>query len=572
MKKLTEAREVHHNIPQIEYLLTQANLTVGIMGRGTGKSKLLAPFLKNCAEAMPRSVIRFSTYTYEGMLKNVLPGVAKSWESDYGYRNGQHFWLREWPPDEARIPRPRFCPVTDGKYIVSWWNGSIIILTSMDRTINNGADFDAGAFDEARMYSQERVTELLRAKRGNKEFYGHLAEHGALMFTTDRPWDAEGNWLLDYEAHQDKEVIKAIQMASIRMEQLMDEIEGIEKKLKAKASDKGVHVNDLPAGKEVKQLDQLRQTHRRIDAARNELRKNAVHFIEASTFENVHALGLKYLIDTKRDSTQMEWETSILNLKPEGLKDGFYAKLSRKKHGYNMQNYERMDDLHYNTQYELQGEDWRCYNDYNTAAPLHIACDHNNAINWVVTGQPFEPEFLRIQSARFVESPKYVKELIDQWAQFYQGFPHKTVHYYYDNTNVDANSRGDKSESETVIERLRYHGWAVVPHYLGQASFHHARYLLWDHSLSGHEGLLKPMFNLSTCEDLIVGMKLAPAKPDGKSFKKDKRSERKNYKTGKYKVSPRHATHGSEAADTLLTGINTRRFRSDKHFLDTVYG
>lgn len=564
---------MHHNIPQLEYLLTQANLTVAIMGRGAGKSKPLASFLKNCCEKMPRSVIRFSTYTYEGMLKNVLPGVAKSWESDYGYKEGIHFWLRAWPDKDLNIPKPRFCPVIAGKYIVSWWNGSIIVLTSMERSMNNGADFDAGAFDEARLYPHERVTELLRAKRGNTEFFGHLPEHGSLMFTSDRPWDAEGNWLLDYKALQDDEVINAIQQASIRIEQLLQQMDELQEKLNERAANDGVDIADLQNSKEATKLDELRSVCRRLTAARDELRKNAVHFIEASTLENVHALGLKYLIDTRRDSTQFEWETAILNLPPSGVLDGFYAKLSRKHHGYYAQNYEVMSELKYNADRELIGVDWRSYDDYDQSSALHVACDHNNAINWMVTAQPFPQENkVRFQNAQFVESPKYIKELVDQWAAFYRNYPSNRVYYYFDNTNVDANSRGDKNEADTVMDRLRHHGWQVIPVYIGQAPYHSARYLLWDHSLSGHEGLLRPEFNMSTCDDLLIGMKNAPAKPKGRSFEKDKSSERKNYKTGKYKVRPVHATHGSEAADILLTGINRNRFADEQSFLDTIYG
>lgn len=553
-----ELHEVHFNIPQMEYAITKANMTTVLMGRGAGKSKVLAMFLKHCAESMPRSTIRFCAYTYAGLLTNILPGIVKSWRQDYQYRQDVHFWLHTWPDKRLGIPKPYFSPETTGKYLIPWWNGSVIILTSMDRTVNNGSDFDAAAFDEVRLYrnGKLRVNELLRAKRGNNEHFGDLAEHGAVIMATDQPQNSDGNWIFEYEDKVDEDLILAIQMSFVRIEQIQVEIDELLDK------------EDDLTPEEKKTLEEKRKVKRILEQENNELRKDAVHCISGSTLENVHALGLKYIEDASRVD-DFEWDTAILNIKLRQIKDGFYAKLNRDTHGYHSYDYDYIDAITSPTR--VMRPNWRWYTDYDNAASLHIACDHNNAINWIVTGQPFE-EFgeVRIQSALYVESPAFLKELIAAWLEFYKDYPNRTVYYYYDNTMVDGNSRGDKSESEVVIDLLRAAKWQVVDKYLGQASYHHSRYLLWDQSLSGHEMLLLPKFNQATCDDLLTGMELAPVKKMGATFKKDKSSERFNYKTNQYPIAPKWATHSSEAADTLITGINRERFQTEDEFMDVL--
>lgn len=548
MNQLIERHEVHHNGPQLEYLLIQAAMTLLLLGRGGGKSKPLAHRLKICMDLMPKSVGRFSAYTYLGMLDNVLPGVIQCWEEDYHLVEGIHFWVNRWPPKELNIPRPYFAPRGDGKHLICWPNGSVAILTSMDRSIYNGSNFDWFVGDEVRISKKEKFSELLRAMRGNKSHFSWCWLHHSIMFATDMPQDPSGNWLFEYIDLQDHDVNHMIKIVAIRANQIR---------------------LALPTLKGA-QLDEAETLLEEYDKHLNTLRKRAVHVIEASSLENVHALGMDVILRMKRDSTEFEFDVAILNLKPGKVTNGFYALLDENTHGYTSMNYDYIDQLERVHRGEIK-PNWKWYNDYNIDQPLQIGCDHNNAINWIVTGQPFyEFNKFRIQSAMYVKSPDYIKQCVEEWCKFYKDFPTNTVVYHYDATHIKSNSNGDKSEMDIVIETLRSHGWRVEKNYLSSPSFHTTRYSLWQNALKGgDEKLLNPEFNMTTCETLVKGMQQTKVIQLEGKFKKDKRTERKN-KSGNYDVPPELAPHGSEACDVLFTGVNKNRYSSTKQFLSAV--
>ncbi len=98
-------RKVHHNIPQIKSALIDANMTVHIWGRATGKTEYDALFLKTKLEAMPRCSGALVSDSYTHLLTKILPGIIKAWEK-YGYVQDKHFWFNKFPPKNVHVPRP----------------------------------------------------------------------------------------------------------------------------------------------------------------------------------------------------------------------------------------------------------------------------------------------------------------------------------------------------------------------------------------------------------------------------------------------------------------------------------
>lgn len=543
------SKKVHHNLAQIEYLLIQASVTVLIWGRGTGKSKPLAHRLKSCAEYMPRSITRFAGYTYEGLLNSILPGVIETWQQDYGWIEGVHYWVNQWAPKELNIPKPYFAPQGWGKHLIHVYNGSVIMLTSMDRAIYNGSNYDAFVGDEVRLYKngQHRLGELWRAMRGNKVHFGDCWLHGSIMMASDRPQDQSGNFILEYKELMDPQAIHIIEKAAYRLSQLKQ------------------IVNEL-SGEE---LATFKQRIVQYEKYLNELRKHVVHFSEASTLENIHALGIDFLLRTKRDSTPFEYNTAILNLDIDKIEDGFYPLLDHQLE-YHAPNYVYQDtipDQHKGTAVPT----WKWYNDYKVNEPLHIAFDHNHHINWVVTGQPFpERGHFKIQSSDYVEKPDYIQQCVERWCEFYKDFPTKRVIYYYDSTHIKGNAQGNKSEMQLVIDTLKANKWRVKKKYLSSPSLHNYRYSLNQVAMRGEDpDILQPQFNASTNRVLLKGMKQVGVKITEGEYKKNKDTEKKD-KHDNYKVPPPLAPHGSEAYDVLMTGINRFRHRSVKAFISAI--
>lgn len=61
-----------------------------------------------------------------------------------------------------------------------------------------------------------------------------------------------------------------------------------------------------------------------VDDEINDLRKGLLYYHEASTLDNIHALGLDYIKQQLRDTSAFQFDTQILNLRPLKLEDGFY--------------------------------------------------------------------------------------------------------------------------------------------------------------------------------------------------------------------------------------------------------
>lgn len=88
----------------------------------------------------------------------------------------------------------------------------------------------------------------------------------------------------------------------------------------------------------------------------------------------------------KRDLPPLIFNTSIMNMKPRKVEDGFYCSLSEKIHFYDAYDNSVLDQYDYNfTRISSIG----CLQDadIDRFAPLAIALDYNAAINSLVVGQ-----------------------------------------------------------------------------------------------------------------------------------------------------------------------------------------
>ena len=542
--------------------LIDSNRTIVIAGRATGKTHgITAIKLANWLDSMPRCVIRICCYTYEGLKMNVLPGIVSGWESMLNYKEGTnnaedggHFWVSKTPPKKFKIDRPYRDPKGDVKYKITWWNGAVLLLSSMDRTINNGGEFDAIAFEEVKLMKRRPVKEILLAKRGNKNRFGHLSQYGSVLMVTDRPEVHDhGRWVLD------------------EAKNITPEVNTLILKLCRSVSELSSNLEEAIALKEDNHISRIEKEIIRSNLYLNELRKVSVNFIEVSTLENIHALGVKTIMDYYNSLDPYEYTISVLNQDPGYTPNGFYTKLNKEIHGYRNINYSYIDNLEPSKRSENNiNVNWD--NDCNLDDRLFIGSDHNAAINNIVTGQIMN-KTAYIQSDLCVESPDYLDELVNRWLEFYHDHKGRTVVFFYNSTSVKDDSRGNPSESEVVTNLLRKGGWSVIPEYLGRTPEHGVTQSLWSLSLDGnHPELLKVRVNLQRAERLVRVMKNTGAIRSGNKWKKDKSSETYDYKMKRYKVDPKEATHVSEAADVLLLGMQREYYGGELSPLISSFG
>lgn len=508
---------------------------------------------------MPRCVIRIACYTYEGLKTNVLPGLIQGWTEILKYKEGTndpkdggHFWVAKMPPKKFKIHKPYRDPRGDVQYQIRWWNGSVVLLSSMDRGINNGGEFDAIAFEEVKLMKRNPVKEILLAKRGNADRFGHLSQYGAILKVTDRPEVHDpGRWVLDDAERVTPETNALIYQLCVEVARLNAEI------------DKAILAGQKPTAAKKRRLVAKYMGYI------NSLRKNAVNFVEASTLENIHALGIKTVVDYYNELDPYEYTISVLNKDPDSIPNSFYAALDRDTHGYRSLNFSYLEQLNVSDKSSIKRNvNWD--NDTNTHLPLHIGCDHNAAINNIVTGQ-IMGKTAYIQSDLYVESPDNVISMAKRWCEYYETHSEKVVYYHFNPTSTSDKAQGGPTQSEDVINTLRAAGWSVIPEYHG-TSEHHITQSLWSASLLGHPNLLEVRINLQGAVRLFDVMKKTGTRRSGNKTKKDKSSELYDSKAKKYRVPPPQATHVTEAADILLLGMQKQYYAYDLGPLISSFG
>lgn len=519
----SEPKQIHHNIPQLLFNLVRAHITLCFWGRGTGKTE--GPgvdFTLYNALTMPRSLGGLVSVSYDKLLTFILPKIIKGWER-YGYIEGVHFWSRKFAPEHLKRKRPYLSP-TQANHFVHLYNGSGLQLISLDRAgISNAADLDYIYADECKLYDYEKFKEVLHTNRGNDEHFGHLSQHHSILYTTDRPSDSSGDWLYDIADKADPELFDLIMMIQQRIYELQDEIANARTK---------------------KSRNEKLKLIEGFEEQLNEARSEMVYVSEASTLDNVHALGADIIKDLKRSLSDIVYRLSVLNERVKEVEDGFYKDLEE-SHGSYATNHKWIDRQEIDI--KNAKADCRWYNDSMTKEPLDIGMDFNGKITNVLTGQDSGKGY------RFLHSGFHRGKLQDLfrkvWHPFWEHHECKVVNFYYDHTTIGVKADSDNNYADEVINILKQLGWHVNAVFIGQQPTHRSRYLLWERILSGSDNDLPTFtFNRSTCEYWYDVCKQTGTIINRDGFGKDKRDEKKkNFDQTK-------APHITDAGDTLLLG------------------
>lgn len=522
--------KLHFNKPQLKSIYVGAQSEILIAGRGTGKTiGVLAPKTAKCYfGTMPRSTGVNVNATYTQAYTRTLKELIRGWQM-LGYVIGHHFIVGQRPSDKWKKmwnwKGPYALPL-DYKYFVSWWNGSSMQIISQDRPgSSNGVSIDWIIGDEAKLLSEEKLkTELLPANRGIiPEFAGNPYHHG-ITFTTDMPVGTAGRWLLDKINDMDREAVNQIwQLQCVRYK--------LKFGLLPKANKRG--------------KQEIEKQIAVIDEELNALRKGLLYYHEASTLENIHALGIDYIKQQLRDTSQFQFDTQILNIRPLKLEDGFYPDFDEEYHGYFAENHSYFD----NSEIDINSPQFDCRKDSDLIpdAALHIAIDYNRRIHPLVVGQVSANEMRTVKGLHSLY-PKKLKDVLDMFIAYYKPHKRKFVYYWYDHTAV-----GDQHDTricDDVMGVLRKAGWIVKGMYTGKAPSHETKYRMWADLLTenGKYGK-KYRINRENCDKLILSKYQSQAEQRKDGFGKDKKSE------SDPNFPAEESTHYSDAEDMLYFGL-----------------
>lgn len=499
-----------------------------VAGRGIGKGAIQARRLQSCFQGMPGSMGGFVAPSVKRCLTNILPSMLIHLER-WGFKRDLHYVVGRRPWRKLHWKSPIFTPA-NRENTISFYNGSVCNIISQDRSgTSNSMSLDYLIIDEAKFIDFEQLKdETFQANRGNEMYFRHFPLHHGMTITSDMPVTKRGSWFLSYKDKQDPELVEVIEGIIYQIW-----------KLRAKMA-KRPELHEAIS----KRLEEL---NRQL----NFFRSHCLLYKEYSSIENLALLGEEFIRRAKRDLPPLTFATSIMCQRIGIAADGFYGGLREDVNLYTAPN-ESVLNLHNLAKAEggVIPNDCRMDADRDDRAPLLIAFDSNNLINWLVVGQ-VQGSKLRILKSFFVKYERKIPELLEDFNAYYHFHRRHQVIFYYDSTMVGTNwGLHYNDPHKEVIKSLRSMGWAVRDVYLGNPMNHIEKNALINNMFRGR-ARLQVFINRDNNPDLFISITSAGVY----NGKKDKRGE-KLAETEEDKLEAR--TDGSDAFDVLCIGAETK--------------
>lgn len=504
---------------------------VAIGGRGMAKSTVvLARRSERCVRLMPGAPIAIVANTYTNLVDNIMPAVQNGWRL-MGLQEGIHYIKGQRPPEDWR----RRCSVIvdDYRHCYSFWNGSVIMLGSLDNpSLLAGKSVAHLIFDEAKYASDQKAARVMPILRGDAITYGHCHLYGGVTITTDMPDVTEGeyDWFFRYAAEMDPErIIKIIQAA------------GELNRLRAKM----VKVNEEPnPGR-----DKVRRLEGRIDYYERglvKLRKGQTFFMNVSSFVNIDVLTVGYAKRLYNGALELhEFLKSVLGMRPGVKRESRFYVLFGDEHKYT-------DGSTTGSQCVRSGQ--LVYID--PSRELDGGMDFGNMLSLVI-GQSDGPRY-RVHKNFYELPPGWMRELADRFLTFFEDHRCRVLNLYYDRAgnNYQRQGKDYAGEIKAAIERDgdgRRTGWTVVLKSRKQSTLKQDNeYGFMIEMMKGDNGRLpRLLVDALNCPEMVSSIELARAevkyRGEVKLIKKVKKSEKLPVKK-----LPRLSTNFSDAFKYLL--------------------
>jgi hypothetical protein len=521
---MSEKGRLYFNDAQLEAMYTAANTNIIVAGRRFGKSHgIMAPSIVRDVHAMPRSAGAFVAATFQQALTRTLPATFTALR-EMGWIRDLHYVVGHRPPKRLGFKEPIIKPV-NFDHVISWYNGSIQHIISQDVTgSSNSLTLDYLKIDEAKFIDHEKLKdETLPANGAIKKYFGHCPWHHGILILSDMPTTKKGSWFFRYRELMDAELIEAIQA-------LVYEIWLLKQKPATTYTDKLI---------------------REYNCQLAEFRSIATYYREWSSIENIQILGEKYIRQMKRDLSPLVFQTSILCRRITRLLDGFYPSLNETLHTYTAFDNSYLHSLGYDFS-KTDKMDCRQDGDLDARQPICIAFDYNANINWLVAGQQ-QGTKMRVLKSFYVKYERKLRELVDDFCEYYRYHTTRDVIYYYDNTALGSNyAVSDEDFASVICDQFIKNGWGVQRCHIGNPLKHREKYIMIDQALKGQKYLF-PMLNKDNNEALLLALGQTGVAVNSNGFSKDKSGE-KLAETEEDRLEYR--TDGTDAFDTLFIGMN----------------
>ena len=520
--------QLYFNPGQRELLAIGANSETIIAARRFGKSDgVIAPRILRDAQHMPRSANAIYAATFQQALSRTLPAAVAALKR-MGYENERHFFIGRKAPKSFGFKIPYIEPQS-WDHVMHWYNGSIFHILSQDVKFSaNSLTLDSLKVDEGRSINPEKFfDEVVPAVSGMIGHFNNCPWHKGITIVSDMPQGKRGEWLLLRRKAMDLELLSTL---------LKTRKEVLKYKNYDHSSTKALF------NKHSREL--------------NFHRKHLHYYREFDAIDNLELLGESYIKKMKRELTPMVFQTSILNKHITKLVNGFYANLESKLHYYDAYNNSYLNNIRTDHgSLDLPNVKSNSYfqdSDVDSKQPLFVAMDYNANINWIVTGQVHINEMRTLKSI-YVKNERKLRELINDWCDYYNSHPIKQVVYYYDETALQGAYASDtETFADIAINEFRSRNWMVEAVYTGKPLRHSLKHQYINDALTGVKYLF-PTFNRNNNEFLLPSMEQTGIKIGRNGFEKDKSGE-KLPETDEDPLELR--TDGTDAWDNLFIGLN----------------
>jgi len=270
-------------------------------------------------------------------------------------------------------------------------------------------------------------------------------------------------------------------------------------------------------------------------------------FIKGNALINKHNLKPGYFEQMKKESlSKLHFNAEIMNIRPKGVTEGFYAQLSDKNYYFHKYNTDLMGPVT-----EVHVPSCKYDKDLTRNVPLQLNLDFGGRINCATVSQFLttmnEVRYLKEFTAL---TPLKLRDLINEFIDYYRDHQQscKEIYLYHDRSGNNLQANSITTLAQDVMQQLTKAGWVVINMTPESNNPEHAlKYRLINAILAEDDVTLpRVRINSDNCPNLIISMENAPIKLKKEGFEKDKSSERSTV------IKQEHATHLSDTVDYNL--------------------
>lgn len=531
-------RDKYTTVLQMKARLADTKNLCAEVGRGAGKStEIFAERLVKISYDMSGSLLLLAAPTYVFIMDTIVPALVSYLAKNY--KRGVHYEYGKPPPKHFKIPHVE---VERYQHTISFAWGTIVQFISVDRPESAIGKNAVHVFvDETLRMKEELFRErIVPALRSDKGLFGGCPAYGGITITSSTPnLETDFDWWMQYRKLENPENVRELQYVSYRVKKAMGEIVALEIEKSGIPISKTESIN--------RHIARLKSFVNRWTEWGIDVRKKEEYwwtYIKGSSFSNLAWLGLDYMKQqlTSSGSNFDKFKLSILGIRPEAVKDKFFARFNPSKHTFtDSYKYKliqgtlaEIDLFSIDNQYQRNSRDLKYCNE---DAPLYAGYDPGN-FSSIVFGQ--ETRSAQYKELRIIKNfwaylPEEHSELAEKITSFFRDHRRKIIYLHYDRaankrlSKYLENTKG-KTDAEILKRELESRGWTVHLESLKQRTIY-----LWEHFfllsvLFGEKNPKAPRVKICQNEagELISSIQMSPVKKTTNSFiDLDKSSETK---------------------------------------------